>query len=122
MHKDFYLRFANEAEWITQSTSVGIRTTGIDHLGNEYIGYSVGTGAVDIVGTIYNDDVVFNDDFTVKTPATPMTGYHVNLRLEYKTKDGGVDSDGKEKLVDDTLPSGLSSYVVTPSTPNRIFA
>ena len=51
-----------------------------------------------------------------------MTGYHVNLRLEYKTKDGGTDSDGKEKLVDDTLPSGLSSYVVTPSTPNRIFA
>ena len=58
---------------------------------------------MDIVGTIYNDDGVYNPDTgEVITPPTPMDGWHVNFKGE--------------------LPTGWDQFVVTPQNPYRVFA
>jgi hypothetical protein len=58
--------------------------------------------AIDVVGTIYNDDAVLGPDGTVVTPATPLPGWHVNFI--------GV------------LPTGWDEFLVSPVAPYRVFA
>jgi hypothetical protein len=59
--------------------------------------------AIDVVGTIYNDDAVFDPETReVVTPATPKTGWHVNFI--------------------GTLPTGWDAFLVTPVAPYRVFA
>jgi hypothetical protein len=58
--------------------------------------------AIDVVGTIWNNDGVFDSDGTVVTPATAKAGYHVNYV--------GV------------LPEGWSEFLVAPAAPYRVFA
>jgi 5-deoxy-D-glucuronate isomerase len=58
--------------------------------------------AIDVVGTIYNNDAVLDPDGTVVTPATAKSGFHVNYV--------GV------------LPEGWSAFLVTPVAPYRVFA
>lgn len=58
--------------------------------------------AIDVVGTIWNNDAVFDPDGAVVTPATPMAGWHVNYV--------GV------------LPTGWSEFLVAPVAPYRVFA
>ena len=62
-------------------------------------------GDIDIVGEIYNDDGVYDEEtFEVITPPTKMDGYHINIILQ-----GG-------------LPEALQEFIVTPNSPYRVFA
>lgn len=62
------------------------------------------THAIDNIGTIWNDDGVYNNEtLEVITPPTPMAGYHVNYKC-------------------DELPASLTVYEVTPENPYRKFA
>jgi len=57
----------------------------------------------DVVGTIYNDDGVYNEETGEPiTPPTAMEGFHVNYIGAY--------------------PEEFEQYVVTPATPYRKFA
>jgi hypothetical protein len=58
--------------------------------------------AIDVVGTIYNNDAVLDPDGTVVTPATAKTGFHVNFI--------------------GALPTGWSEFLVAPVAPYRVFA
>ena len=58
--------------------------------------------AIDVVGTIYNDDAVLDPDGTVVTPATTKSGFHVNFI--------------------GALPTGWSAFLVAPVAPYRVFA
>jgi hypothetical protein len=58
--------------------------------------------AIDVVGTIYNNDAVLDPDGTVVTPATPMAGFHVNFI--------------------GALPTGWPEFLVNPVAPYRVFA
>ena len=118
---DYYLKFTDKADWETKSAAAGVKKTTKDPEGNDVVTYSV-DGAIDIVGTVYNDDATYNEDFTIKTEATAKDGYHVNLRLNTKFSGSTTDSDGKESPIDVTLPSEFSSNVVTPSSPYQVFA
>ena len=62
------------------------------------------THAIDNIGTIWNDDGVYNEEtLEVITPPTPMAGYHVNYKC-------------------DELPASLTVYEVHPEFPYRKFA
>ncbi len=119
--RDYYLKFTDKADWESKATAAGVRTTSKDTEGNDVVTYTI-DGAIDIVGTVYNNDATYNEDFTINTPATSKDGYHVNLRLNTKFSGSTTDSDGKEILTDVTLPSEFSSNVVTPSSPYQVFA
>ena len=118
---DYYLKFTDKEDWENKSFAAGVKKTTKDPEGNDVVTYSV-DGAIDIVGTVYNDDATYNEDFTIKTEATSKDGYHVNLRLNTKFSGSTTDSDGKEVLTDTSLPSQFSGNVVTPSTPYQVFA
>ena len=118
---DYYLKFTDKADWETKSAAAGVKTTSKDPEGNDVVTYTI-DGDIDIVGTVYNDDATYNEDFTIKTEATAKDGYHVNLRLNTKFSGVTTDADGKESPIDVTLPSQFSGNVVTPSTPYQVFA
>ena len=118
---DYYLKFTDKADWETKSAAAGVKTTSKDPEGNDVVTYTI-DGDIDIVGTVYNDDATYNEDFTIKTEATAKDGYHVNLRLNTKFSGVTTDADGKESHIDVTLPSQFSGNVVTPSTPYQVFA
>lgn len=62
-------------------------------------------GDIDIVGEIYNDDGVYDEEtFEVITPPTKMDGWHINIVLQ-----GG-------------LPETLQEFAVSPNNPYRVFA
>ena len=62
------------------------------------------THAIDNIGTIWNDDGVYNEEtLEVISEPTPMAGYHVNYKCE-------------------ELPASLTVYEVTPENPYRKFA
>jgi hypothetical protein len=59
--------------------------------------------AIDVVGTIYNDDMVIDEETDeITSPATPMDGWHVNYIGE--------------------LPTGWDEFLVSPVTLYRVFA
>lgn len=71
-----------------------------------------GPGAIDIIGTIFNDDAVYGEPDgdgmpTLVSPATPIDGYHVNICLR----------------ADTPLPEQFGLYVLdpAPATPSRTF-
>ena len=97
-----YLRFTDEATFQAAAETAGFYTAPTDE---EPGGYSCYTHdySMDIVGVIYNDDGVYNEETgEVITPPTPMDGWHVNFK--------------------GTLPDGWDANLVTPNTPYRIFA
>ena len=57
---DYYLKFTDKADWETKSTAAGVKTTTKDPEGNDVVTYSV-DGAIDIVGTVYNNDATYNE-------------------------------------------------------------
>ena len=92
-----YLRFPDEPTFQNAALAAGLRTEE-----GTYIQYTH-DHAMDIVGILMNnDDVVFDPDGTVVTPATPMAGWHVNYV--------GV------------LPAGWDAFLVSPVAPRRVFA
>ena len=108
-----YLRFTDEATFQTAAEAAGLYVPTVpaipatDDLPEQpeqpayYICYTH-DHSMDIIGVIYNDDGVYDDEGEVVTPPTPMAGWHVNFK--------------------GTLPDGWSANVVTPNTPYRIFA
>ena len=107
----YYLRFASQEEAETKFTEVNYRHTETFE-GEEQTYYAVRgqIGDIDIIGDIWNDDGVYsepdpeNGEITLITPPTKMEGYHVNIILE------------------GALPEALQEFVVTPSSPYRVFA
>ncbi len=83
MYKDYYLKFSDEAE----ALSVLYRTEGAvesnEELGIEAKeGYQVANFAnISVIGTIYNDDGVYDEEGNVLTSPTAIEGWHVNVRV-----------------------------------------
>ena len=80
MHQDFYLRFTDEAE----ATSVLYTDfpTEFDEEGNVTATEQRPNYAnIDVLGVLYNDDAVLDEEGDVVTPATPIDGWHVNVRV-----------------------------------------
>jgi hypothetical protein len=116
-----YLRFDDEATWISAATEAGFYTQRIRARNEDgtFVANDPETPeneawepsqlmaythdhAIDVVGTIYNNDAVIDPDGTVVTPATPMAGWHVNFVGE--------------------LPTGWDEFLVSPVAPYRVFA
>lgn len=96
-----YLRFTDQTTWETKATEVGIR---VQYEDEWVIQYYTHEHSIDVVGIIYNNDGVYNEETgEVVTLPSAMEGWHVN----YKT---------------DALPDALTEYIVTPSSPHRKFA
>jgi hypothetical protein len=114
MYNTYYLKFASQEEWDAKAAEAGYRYEDPE-TGEVY--YSVRPGAIDVVGTVYNDDAVFNEDGEVDTPATAKDGWHVNVRVRSKSI-----STGEKTSEDISLPEELNTYIVNPQTPSRVFA
>jgi len=92
-----FLRFPDESVFRSAAFIAGL----CDEEGS-YLQYTH-DHAMDIVGTIYNDDAVVDPDTReVVTPATPMAGWHVNFI--------------------GALPEGWDEFLVVPVAPYRVFA
>lgn len=104
-----FFRFADEAAWLTAARAAGFMSTvpTYDEEGEETGTEEVLTAytadrAIDVIGTLYNNDAVIDEEGEVTTPATAMTGYHVNYQ--------------------GALPEGWEAFEVTPENPKRVFA
>jgi len=97
-----YLRFADEATFRSAAFIAGLFNEPEGDNPGGYIQYTH-DHAMDIVGTIYNDDAVVDPETgEVTSPATPMAGWHVNFV--------------------GTLPTGWDEFLVSPVAPYRVFA
>jgi hypothetical protein len=113
MYNTYYLKFASQEEWDTKAAEAGYRYEDPE-TGAVY--YSVSPGAIDVVGTIYNDDAVYDEEGEMTSAPTAKDGWHVNVRVraEYEI--------GEDTSVDISLPAVLNTYIVEPQTPSRVFA
>lgn len=103
MYNTYYLKFASQEEWDAKAAEAGYRYEDPE---TEVVYYSVSPGAIDVVGVIYNDDAVFDEEGEMTSPPTAKDGWHVNVRVR------GYD----------TFPEVLNNYIVEPQTPSRVFA
>jgi len=98
--KDLYIKVANEGDLINALTFARV----MDENKQEIWLTSSHDYALDIIGTIYNDDAVFADDgVTLVTPATPKDGFHANLRL-----------------LNDSLESKIPPEIIIPKPNNPV--
>jgi hypothetical protein len=115
-----YLRFPDQSAWESAATEAGFYTKRIRARNEDgtFVANDPETPeneawdstlmaythdhAIDVVGTIWNNDAVLDPDGTVVTPATPMAGWHVNFVGE--------------------LPTGWDEFLVNPVAPYRVFA
>lgn len=101
-----YLRFTSQEEAETKLTEVGYKHE--DTFNEEtrtYYAVKDQVGDVDIIGEIWNNDGVYDEEtLEVITAPTKKEGYHINLILQ------------------GALPEELNSYCVEPSNPYRVFA
>jgi len=123
MYTTYFLKFPSESTFDEAMSEAGYKFTTEAQLDEDdnvlfpaSVSYSTdavsGPGAIDIIGTIYNDDAVYGDPDeegmpTLVSAATPIDGFHVNLCLR----------SGAE------VPGALGPYVLdpAPSTPSRTF-
>ena len=120
MYNTYYLKFDSQEEWDTKAKESGYRYEDPE-TGSVY--YSVSPGAIDVVGTIYNDDAVFDEEGEMTSAPTAKDGCHVNVRVrpQYETfEDSSDPMEYSEKDV--SLPEVLNTYIVEPQTPSRVFA
>ena len=113
MYNTYYLKFASQEEWDAKAAEAGYRYEDPE---TEAVHYSVSPGAIDVVGVIYNDDAVCDEEGVLVTPATAKDGWHVNVRVraEYEIIEN--------TSIDISLPEILNNYIVEPQTPSRVFA
>ena len=104
-----FFRFADEAAWLAAASAAGFMSTvptydeeGAETGTEEVLAAYTADRAIDVIGTLYNDDAVVDEEGEVTTPATAMTGYHVNYI--------------------GALPEGWEAFEVTPDRPQRVFA
>jgi hypothetical protein len=106
----YYLRFASQEEAETKFTEVNyLHEDTFEGETHTYYAVKDQVGDIDIVGEIWNDDGVYEEDsetfeITIVTPPTKMDGWHINIILE------------------ESLPEALQPYIVTPQHPHRVFA
>ena len=106
-----YLRFADEAEWRKAALEAGILTLieETDGEGNvistsdRWMFYTL-DWAVDVIGTIYNDDGVYDEEGNQITPPTAVPGFHVNA-----------------KWMKEPTARAVAATIAKPATPRRIF-
>jgi hypothetical protein len=117
----YYLRFPDEATFRSAAFIAGFcdgpeRPRNVEDIfavngpvnpGNEASSYNLiaytHDHAIDVIGTIYNDDAVIDGETgEITSPATPMDGWHVNYIGE--------------------LPTGWGEFLVSPAAPYRVFA
>lgn len=99
-----FFRFTDEEAWLTAARAAGFMITVTDDEGNEQeqlVAYTHDR-AIDVIGVLYNDDGVYNEEGEVITPPTVIPGWHVNYLGD--------------------LPEGWEAFEVTPEQPKRIFA
>jgi len=99
-----FFRFTDEAAWVTASKAAGFYVTVTDDEGfeSEILQAYTRDHAIDVIGVLYNDDGVYNEEGEVITLPTVIPGWHVNYL--------------------GTLPEGWEAFEVTPKQPKRIFA
>ena len=99
-----YFRFTDEAAWVTAAKAAGFYVTVADEEGveSEVLSAYTADRAIDVIGTLYNDDGVYDEEGEEVTAPTPMDGWHVNYLGD--------------------LPEGWETYEVYPEPPKRIFA
>ena len=99
-----FFRFTDEAAWVTAAKAAGFYVTVADIEGveSEVLQAYTADHAIDVIGTLYNDDGVYDEEGEVVTAPTAMTGFHVNYLGD--------------------LPDGWDAYEVTPAQPKRVFA
>ena len=99
-----YFRFTDEAAWVTAAKAAGFYVTVTDEEGveSEVLQAYTASRAIDVIGTLYNDDGVYDEEGEEVSAPTAMTGFHVNYL--------------------GTLPQGWGQYEVTPEQPKRVFA
>ena len=116
MYNTYYLKFASQEEWDAKAAEAGYRYEDTE---TEAVYYSVSPGAIDVVGVIYNDDAVFDEEGEMTYPPTAKDGWHVNVRLRKN-----VEWNDQTNTYDDLTLSGtgLDTYIVEPQTPSRVFA
>ena len=116
MYNTYYLKFASQEEWDAKAAEAGYRYEDPE---TEAVYYSVSSGAIDVVGVIYNDDAVFDEEGEMTSPPTAKDGWHVNVRLRKN-----VEWNDQTNTYDDLTLSGtgLDTYIVEPQTPSRVFA
>lgn len=111
--QDFYLKFSDEAEAKSVLYRAGIGLDASQELQRrgeepplpaptpEFVARYQN---IDVLGVIYNNDAVLDADGNVLTPATPLDGWHVNVRLV----------DGEDAAV-------LEPFAVVPTQPRRVW-
>ncbi len=99
-----FFRFTDEAAWVTAAKAAGFYVTVTDEEGveSEVLQAYTASRAIDVIGTLYNDDGVYDEEGEVITPPTAMTGFHVNYQGD--------------------LPDGWEALEVKPEQPKRVFA
>lgn len=118
-----FLKFPDSETFDAIASEVGYKITTeaqLDEDGNVVFPASVsytteptsGPGAIDIIGTIYENNAVYGEPDeegmpTLVSPATEIEGFHVNICIRSDTE----------------LPSQFSTYVLdpAPNTPSRTF-
>ena len=120
-----YFRFPTEEAWNEAALTLGVASIGPvivteatydEETGEELTpavyedqtiwSYYTHEHACDVVGTVYNDDAVFDAEGEMISAPTAKDGWHVNIRMKSH----------------DTLPEDLNTYIVEPQTPSRVFA
>ncbi len=96
-----YFRFADEAAWVTAAKAAGFYFTDPE-TETEVLQAYTADRAIDVIGTLYNDDGVYGEEGEEVTAPTPIEGWHVNYLGD--------------------LPDGWDAYEVTPEQPKRVFA
>jgi hypothetical protein len=99
-----FFRFTDEAAWVAAAKAAGFYVTVTDEEGNETEQLQAYTAdhAIDVIGTIYNDDGVYDEEGEVVTAPTAIMGFHVNYQ--------------------GALPDGWDAFEVKPGSPQRIWA
>ena len=99
-----FFRFTDEAAWVTAAKAAGFYVTVVNEEGveSETLQAYTTARAIDVIGTLYNDDGVYDVTGNEVSPPTAMAGWHVNYL--------------------GPLPEGWGAFEVTPESPKRVFA
>ncbi len=103
MYTQYFLRFTSKEEAEQKLTEVGYSSTNPE-TDETYYHTPPHTGDIDIIGDIYSNDAVYDEEGNLVTPATKLDGYHLNIILNVE------------------LPEALNEYLVHPELPYRVFA
>ena len=96
-----FFRFTDEAAWVAAAKAAGFYVTDPETESEVLQAYTA-ERAIDVIGTLYNDDGVYDEEGDEVSAPTAMAGFHVNYLGD--------------------LPEGWDVYEVTPEQPKRIFA